>query len=62
MNGTLKKAVVEKTFRLRRFRADGTPTDTIVAVRAESEAAAKLKIDQAAGREYDWRVEEIVDG
>ena len=58
----LVKNVVEKTFRLRRYRADGTPTDTIVAIRAESEAAAKLKIDQAAGREYDWRVEEVVDG
>lgn len=58
----LLKNVVEKTYRLRRYKSDGTPTDTIVAIRAESEAAAKLKIDQAAGREYDWRVEEIVDG
>lgn len=58
----LVKNVVERTYRFRRYRADGTPTDTIVAIRAESEAAAKLKIDQAAGREYDWRLEEIVDG
>lgn len=62
MNGKLKKLVIERTYRLRRYRADGTPTDTIVAIRAESEAAAKLKIDQAAGREYDWRLEEVVDG
>lgn len=56
------KLVIERIYRLRRYRADGTPTDTIVAICAESEAAAKLKIDQAAGREYDWRLEEIIDG
>lgn len=57
----LIKNVVERTFRFRRFRADGTPTDTIIAIRAESEDAARLKIDQAADKHYDWRVESVED-
>ena len=57
----LVKNVVERTYRLRRYRADGTPSDNIVAIRAESEDAAKLKIDEAAGTHYDWRVIEVVD-
>lgn len=58
----LVKNVVEKTYRLRRYKADGTPSQTVVAVRAESEDAARLKINQAADKEYDWRLEEVVDG
>ena len=52
---------IQRTFRFRRYRADGTPTDTIVAIRAESEDAARLKIDQAADKPYDWRVESVED-
>lgn len=52
----LVKAVVERTYRFRRHRADGTPTDTIVAIRAESEDAARLKLDQNSDKPYDWRV------
>ena len=55
----LVKNVVERTYRFRRFRADGTPSNTIVAIRAESEEAARLKVDQAADKEYDWRIESV---
>lgn len=55
----LIKAVVERPFRFRRYRADGTPTETIVSVTAESEEAARLKLDtEIADKPYDWRREE----
>lgn len=57
----LIKNVVERTFRFRRFRADGMATDTIIAIRAESEDAARLKIETIAAKPYDWRVESVED-
>ena len=57
----LVKAVIERTYRFRRHRADGTPTDTIVAIRAESEEAARLKLAQNSDKPYDWRLIEVVE-
>ena len=57
----LVKAVVEKTHRFRLFKPDGDPTDIIVAIRAESEDAARLRLPTNSRAEYDWRLESVVD-
>lgn len=50
---------IQRTYRFRRFRADGTVTDTIIAIRAESEESARLKLDEASDKPYDWRIESV---
>lgn len=53
----LVKNVVEKFFRFRLFNPAGEPTDIIVAVRAESEDAARLKLPMHHNHKRDWRLE-----
>ena len=55
----LLKNVVERFYRFRLHKPDGEPTDIIVAVRAESEDAARLRLPQNAESTRDWRVESV---
>ena len=55
----LVKNVVEKFFRFRLFKPDGEPTDIIVAIRAECEDAARLRLPTNSRVEYDWRLESV---
>ena len=57
----LVKNVVEKFYRFRLHKADGEPTAIIVAVRAESEDAARLRLPQNSDNTRDWRVESVED-
>ena len=57
----LLKNVVERFYRFRLFKPDGEPTDIIVAIRAESEDAARLRLPTNSRAEYDWRIESVED-
>ena len=57
----LVKNVVQRTHRFRLHRADGTPSEIIVAVRAESEDAARLRLPQNEQQNRDWRLIEVAN-